>query len=83
MDKRASGRPLRAGTIAAGESKGPVAQTDPTRNPNGVYSGMTKRLALSDGTFADVGNMPGDTRKSGVLKHDDPSINDLSRGRLS
>ena len=31
---------------------------DPTRHPTGgVYSGMTKRLANTDGMFADVGGM--------------------------
>jgi len=36
----------------------PSAQNDPLRNPDGLYSGMTKRVAIEDGTFADVGNKP-------------------------
>lgn len=30
------------------------AQDDPRINPDGIYSGMTKRLANTDGKFADV-----------------------------
>jgi hypothetical protein len=55
------------------------AQTDPTRNPNGVYSGMTKRLALSDGKFAEVSNMPGDSRKVARLERTHSPLNDISR----
>ena len=45
----------------------PDAQYDPARNPDGIYSGMTKRLAICDGTFAEISNMPKDTRNKGRL----------------
>ena len=34
------------------------AEKDREVNPKGVYSGMTKRLAISDGSFVDIGHMP-------------------------
>ena len=36
----------------------PNAQTDPLRNPDGIYSGPSKRNAIRDGVFAEVSNMP-------------------------
>lgn len=45
---------------------GPV-QNDPRVNPDGIYSGMTKRLACTDGKFADVSNKTKDTRNRGRL----------------
>jgi hypothetical protein len=57
--------------------KVPPAQEDRTRNPDGVYSGMTKRNALSDGEFATVQDMPGDMRNRGRL----PSDNEASGSR--
>jgi hypothetical protein len=44
-----------------------AAQDDPRRNPDGLYAGTLKRLAISDGKFVDVQNMPKDSRKSGVV----------------
>jgi hypothetical protein len=44
------------------------AQTDKTRNPDGVYSGMTKRIALEDGDFVSIQNMPGDSRNQGKIR---------------
>jgi hypothetical protein len=38
-----------------------VAQDDPRRNPVGIYSGMTKRLAISDDTFVEFTTRAGDT----------------------
>jgi hypothetical protein len=38
--------------------KEPKAQTDPLRNPEGIYSGPSKRVAIQDGAFAEVENMP-------------------------
>lgn len=39
-------------------NKVPAAQDDPERCPDGLYSGMAKRVAIEDGQFAQVGNMP-------------------------
>jgi hypothetical protein len=36
----------------------PVAQTDPLRNPDGIYSGASKRVAIEDGSFAEIGEKP-------------------------
>lgn len=44
--------------------KGLSAQNDPCLNPDGIYSGASKRLAYSDGAFADVSKAPKDSRKS-------------------
>lgn len=66
-----------------GIDRGPVAQDDPITNPNGVYSGMTRRSAATDGKHAQVSNMPKDMRRVGRLTHDQISTTDLSRGRLS
>ena len=33
-------------------------QDDPRRSPSGIYSGMTKRLAISDDSFVDIQNLP-------------------------
>ena len=43
------------------------AQEDPTRCPDGIYSGPSKRVAISDGTFAPVHGIPKDTRNNGRL----------------
>jgi hypothetical protein len=44
------------------------AQDDPTRNPIGsIYSGPSKRVAISDGSFAPVRGIPKDTRNNGRL----------------
>lgn len=48
-------------------AKRPSAQDDPARNPDGIYSGMTKRLANTDGSFCGVTNIPKDTRNRGRL----------------
>jgi hypothetical protein len=66
-----------------GINRGPAAQDDPRRNPNGVYSGMAKRVAITDGKFAEIKNMPKDMRRVGRLTHSQISTTDLSRGRLS
>ena len=34
------------------------AQTDPKRSPDGIYSGMTKRLAISDNEFVNIQDLP-------------------------
>ena len=34
------------------------AEKDREVNPKGLYAGMTKRLAISDGSFVDIGNKP-------------------------
>jgi hypothetical protein len=45
----------------------PVAE-DPLRAPDGIYSGMAKRSAITDGRFAEVSNMPtGVTRRRTVI----------------
>lgn len=61
----------------------PEAQTDPLRNPNGIFSGMAKRVAIEDGKFAEIQNMPGDTRNKGTVDHSYRSRTDLSRGKWS
>jgi hypothetical protein len=43
---------------------------DALRNPNGVYSSMTKRVAIENGRFAEIQNMPPDGRKSGQINPD-------------
>lgn len=50
-----------------GNARDSTAQDDPRRNPDGIYSGMTKRLAISDGSFASVSNASKDTRNRGRL----------------
>lgn len=48
----------------------PVAD-DPRRDPiGGIYSGMTKRLAISDGAFAEVADMPTNATKPNSRKAD-------------
>jgi hypothetical protein len=47
---------------AAKARKAKPAQEDATRNPDGVYSGMTKRLAITDGSFVDISGMPKSSR---------------------
>jgi len=39
-----------------------TAEKDTLVNPSGVYSGMTKRLAITDGSFVDIGGVPKNTR---------------------
>lgn len=53
-------------------STGLEAQKDPTRCPDGVYSGMTKGLADDGDGFYDVQNMPKDSRNVGALKDENP-----------
>jgi hypothetical protein len=66
-----------------GGGKRTPVQSDPRIDPNGLYSGMTKRLAISDGEFVSIGNMPKDMRNTGRLRHTKADITDLSRGRFS
>ncbi|GAC1496094.1 MAG: hypothetical protein NVS1B2_15800 [Vulcanimicrobiaceae bacterium] len=49
---------------AAKARAGKDAQADPLRNPDGIYSGASKRVAMTDGSFAPVNNMPKNTRAS-------------------
>jgi hypothetical protein len=45
------------------------AQQDPRRNPDdGIYSGMTKRIANSEGQHVDIGNLPRSERNRGSHK---------------
>ncbi len=44
-------------------SKEVYAQTDPGRNPDGIYSGMTRRNAINSGAHVDVGNLPAGRRE--------------------
>lgn len=37
--------------------KGVPAMEDPTRNPDGIYSGMTRRVAYQDGKHAEVNGL--------------------------
>ena len=45
-------------------------------NPNGIYSGMTKGLALDGEGFCQVTDMPKDSRMSGTLKDQNQYYND-------
>jgi hypothetical protein len=45
-------------------------QQDPKRCPDdGIYSGMTKRIANSDGSHVDIGNLPRSERNRGSHKN--------------
>ena len=47
---------------------GPDAQDDPVRSPKGsIYSGPSKRVAMSDGEFAPVRGIPRGTINNGRL----------------
>ena len=61
---------------APGTRNDRVAQTDVRRNPDGIYSGMTKRLAISDDRFVEYSTRAGDTpikntKNTGKLKHEE------------
>lgn len=45
----------------------PVAADDVLRNPDGVFSGPSLRVARSDGTFAPIEGMPKDSRNRAPL----------------
>jgi hypothetical protein len=49
-------------------AKDRVAQDDVRRNPSGIYSGQTKRLAISDDKFVDVRRRNGDTPEKDEMK---------------
>lgn len=54
-----------------GINKGPNAQDDPITNPDGMYSGMTRRNAATDGAHVTMQGRPKDMRKVGRLPYDD------------
>lgn len=60
-----------------GINRGPDAQDDPITNPNGVYSGMTRRNAATDGAHVTMQGRPKDMRNIGRL----PFGNDKSGNR--
>lgn len=70
----------RTPTLGVGRSinRGPDAQDDPITNPNGMYSGMTRRNAATDGAHVTMEGRPKDLRNVGRL----PFGNDSS-GRRS
>lgn len=45
-------------------------------DPNGIYSGMTKGLALDGEGFCQINDMPGDSRESGTLEDYNQTYND-------
>jgi len=75
------------GALGSGSSinRGPKsANDDPILNPDGIYSGPSRRVAVTDGTFAPINGMPKDLRKTGRLTRENiASKIDLSRGRFS
>jgi hypothetical protein len=54
-----------------GINKGPNAQDDPITNPDGVYSGMTRRNAATDGAHVTMQGRPKDMRNVGRLPFGD------------
>jgi hypothetical protein len=60
-----------------GINRGPDAQDDPITNPNGVYSGMTRRMAATNGEHVTMQGRPKDLRNVGRL----PFGNDKSGSR--
>jgi hypothetical protein len=49
---------------------GKDAQDDPMRNPDGIYSGASKRVAITDGTFAPVKGIPSSSKARGKVRSD-------------
>jgi hypothetical protein len=54
-----------------GIDRGPDAQDDPITNPNGVYSGMTRRIAATNGAHVTMQGRPKDMRNVGRLPFGD------------
>lgn len=54
-----------------GINRGPDAQSDPITNPDGIYSGMTRRNAATDGAHVTMQGRPKDMRFVGRLTYKD------------
>jgi hypothetical protein len=62
------------GELGTGRSltRGPKSgDADRLLNPDGIYSGMTRRLAATDGAFVEVQGMPKDYRNRGRMPYGD------------
>jgi hypothetical protein len=53
----------------AKRSRAKSANENPLLNPDGIYSGMTKRVAIENGRFSEIEGMPGDMRNRGRMTH--------------
>jgi hypothetical protein len=51
---------------------------EPIANPDGIFSGMTQGLAVDGEPFADVSDMPPDSRSRGTLFNQNKLFNDTA-----